>query len=615
MSQPVLLPRQDGNTSAYDNGHTGFSQLFSFSVGLHGVDQDSNFYFANILIAVLCVLLAATLTLRWMKMFMAQLRHMSVLGSPLRQRFWAENRTEWWPWLKREILWAPLWRTRHNREMRISEVMVMGTLPSRGHLVILLMYGISNLAFCLTLPYSRTSEVILAQLRARSGMLAALNIIPTVLFALRNNPLIRILQTPYDTFNLFHRWIGRIFIIESIIHTCAWIVVTYQRGHWDGVKLGLTQGVHAPSYTWGMVATVTTVFLAIQSWSPFRHAFYETFLVGHKIMVLITLVGVYLHLDYDKLPQVPWVQLVFVFWACEYVWRLANIFYHNYAYGHGWTRVQVEAVAGEACRVTFDLARPWTPRPGAHCHIYVPALAWFSSHPFSVAWTDIQPVRPSDDTEKLPTLERPLDLDRKEQLKASVSFIIRARTGFTKNLLHKAMNSPNGMFMTRGAVEGPYAGHDSLNSYGTVLLFAGGVGITHQVSYVKDLMVGCHNGTSAARKVILIWSVPNTEALEWVRPWMDQILRLPGRREILKIYLFVTKPRSHNEITSGGGSISMFPGRCNPQTIIDKEIVERVGAMGVTVCGPGAFADSVRRAVRKRVHLGVVDFTEEAFTY
>jgi len=35
----------------------------------------------------------------------------------------------------------------------------------------------------------------------------------------------------------------------------------------------------------------------------------------------------------------------------------------------------------------------------------------------------------------------------------------------------------------------------------------------------------------------------------------------------------------------------------------------------VPVCGPGAFADEVRDAVRKRVNIGSLDFIEEAFTY
>jgi aspartokinase-like uncharacterized kinase len=33
------------------------------------------------------------------------------------------------------------------------------------------------------------------------------------------------------------------------------------------------------------------------------------------------------------------------------------------------------------------------------------------------------------------------------------------------------------------------------------------------------------------------------------------------------------------------------------------------------VCGPGAFADSVRAAVRKKVDVGNITFHEEAFTY
>jgi hypothetical protein len=37
--------------------------------------------------------------------------------------------------------------------------------------------------------------------------------------------------------------------------------------------------------------------------------------------------------------------------------------------------------------------------------------------------------------------------------------------------------------------------------------------------------------------------------------------------------------------------------------------------MAVTVCGPGAFADEVRDAVRRRVKVGSLDFIEEAFTY
>lgn len=48
---------------------------------------------------------------------------------------------------------------------------------------------------------------------------------------------------------------------------------------------------------------------------------------------------------------------------------------------------------------------------------------------------------------------------------------------------------------------------DSLGSYGTVVLIAGGIGITHPVPFIKDLVEGYANGTIATRRVVLVWVV------------------------------------------------------------------------------------------------------------
>lgn len=97
---------------------------------------------------------------------------------------------------------------------------------------------------------------------------------------------------------------------------------------------------------------------------------------------------------------------------------------------------------------------------------------------------------------------------------------------------------------------------------------------------------------------------------------MDQILRLPCRRDILVIKLFVSKPKSTREIVSPSATVQMFPGRCRPDVVLDEVLPARVGATAVSVCGPGAFADEVRAATRERIGMGaVVDLTEEAFTW
>ena len=96
---------------------------------------------------------------------------------------------------------------------------------------------------------------------------------------------------------------------------------------------------------------------------------------------------------------------------------------------------------------------------------------------------------------------------------------------------------------------------------------------------------------------------------------MDEVLRLPSRRSVLTIKLFITRPKSPREICSPSATVQMFPGRPNIKLLMETEVKERIGAMCVTVCGPGGLADNVREAVRNVQEVGMVDFIEESFTW
>ncbi|SMQ54505.1 unnamed protein product [Zymoseptoria tritici ST99CH_3D7] len=673
-----------------------------FSHGLNGVDQYMNYLFANAIVGSFLALLGLTLIYRWIKMGNAHMRHLFTMNRDSDQRYFMHNHGDFWPKVKRSILYAPLWKNRHNKEIQITQAVTIGTLPSRFHTVLLLAYVLSNIAYCLALDWTKPDYEVVAELRGRTGVLAALNLIPTVLFALRNNPLISILKVSYDTFNLLHRWCARIMVFESIIHTIMWAVNAVKAGGYDQISISLSTSM---SYTWGMVGTGLFTFMALSAFGPLRHAAYETFINSHRLMVLVSIIAVYLHLDLANLPMLPYVQLSLAFWAAEVVWRIGRILYHNASRKRGLTKVTVEWLPNDACRVTFELSRPWKWRPGCHVHAYIPTLALWSSHPFSIAWAEnrsqgapmeiemekfdkmpasstgifdpaaaqrnshfgarssvfasplrnsvvaprtsvfAQPVRssnymspivesPTSSIHKLPKLaptttltqttshassnhDHPtpdLTLPRDANV-TSLSLVIRARTGMTRHMYNRVAASPTRSFTTWGAIEGPYGGHESLSSYGTVILFAGGVGITHCIGYIRHLLLQYQAGTTSTRKILLVWSVPTTESLEWVRAWMDTILRMECRREVLRIQLFVTKPRHRGEVVSSTGSVQMFPGRCNPTTILKREVPERIGAMGVTVCGPGAFADNVRAACRSVVREVQLDFVEEAYTY
>jgi len=586
-------------------------QILPYTYGLTGVDLtlDETLEY-SLWIGVLLVL-SVVLCVRFGQMANAHLRHMLNLNSgTLQQSYWSKDRTAIWPRIKKQILYAPLWRKRHNTEIRLSRAMNVGTIPSRLHTMLLSAYLISNIIYCLLLTYSDPKAKILAELRGRTGHLAIVNMLPLVVLAGRNSPFIPLLRISFDTYNLFHRWFGRVVTAQAVIHTIAWAVNEHDAKDSKGVADGLH---NSPFLAYGMLSTVAFGVIMIQAASIVRHAFYETFLHIHQILAIVAIVGVKVHCNLGVLPGDGCINWVIAIWVLERCARLFRIFYRNLS-PRKITKVTVEALEGqgnEACRVTIDMARPWQFKPGSHLYIYLPTVSFWMNHPFSIAWSE---TFDTFSDEKLP--DRRQTIMETSHQTTTMSLIIAKRTGMTAKLFNKARASPTRTITVTGLVEGPYGGLDSLHSYGTVILFAAGVGITHQIGHVRELLEGQAAGIVATQKVVLVWSVRTTDTLEWVRPWMDQILQMGNRKQVLKIVMFVSKPRSKLEVKSRSETVQMLPGRCDPSIVLRKEMATRCGATAVTVCGPGAFADEVRGAVRGIVDTGVtMDFVEESFTW
>ena len=596
--------------------------VMPYTHGLTGVDLALDQKLTNALWLSITLLLLVILVGRFGQMANAHLRHLLNLNAaPKRAAYWETDKTTIWPKLKKNILYAPLNKKRHNKEFMLSSALNVGTLPSRLHTAILLAYVLSNIAYCAWLDYQKPRAATIAELRGRTGHMAMVNMVPLVVLAGRNNPFIYLLRVSFDTYNLFHRWIGRLVVIEAIVHTIAWAI----NAHAAKGSQGALEAIRTkPFLGYGLLGTIAMSLILIQSPSVLRHAFYETFLHCHQVLALASIIGVWVHCKLGHLPGSSYIHWVFALWMLDRTARLFRIIYRNI----GWrsmTKVTVEALPGagdghlEACRVSFELARPWRYTPGTHAYVYLPSVSFWMNHPFSVAWSDSRPT-PYLSLEKeieagLPTSRSSLDSPKLERETTTIHLVMAKRTGMTAALYNKARASPTGIITMFGLIEGPYGGNDSLHSYGTVVLFAAGIGITHQIGHIRDLLIGNMEGTTATQKIVLIWTVKNTETLEWIRPWMDQVLALPNRKQVLKVMLFVTRPRSAREVVSRSETVLMFPGRCNPKVSMEKEMEERIGAMAVTVCGPGAFGDDVRAAVRGVVDYGTVDFIEEGFTW
>jgi hypothetical protein len=137
---------------------------------------------------------------------------------------------------KENILYAPIFRKRHNREFQISSAVNIGTLPTRLQLLFLLGYLATNVAFCVvSIHWDQSFATVAKELRNRSGVLAMVNMVPLFILAARNNPFITWMNISYDTFNLLHRWFGRIVVLQSIVHTVAWMATIVNQSGWSAV--------------------------------------------------------------------------------------------------------------------------------------------------------------------------------------------------------------------------------------------------------------------------------------------------------------------------------------------------------------------------------------------
>ncbi|KAK5654396.1 hypothetical protein OQA88_7305 [Cercophora sp. LCS_1] len=603
----ILRIRNEAHAVAIPN-----PTIAPFNTGLNGVNQPMNYLVTDLLWWSLGILALVILSIRIIELAWARLRLVSAMSvSGDKQGFWKVTQWSWMPSIKKNILYAPLWNKRHNREIRLSSAINVGTLPSRFHTLILAGYLASNLGYMLILNWATKNKYELcAELRGRSGTLALVSMVPLIIFAGRNNPLIGLLQVSFDTYNLLHRWMGRVVVLETVIHFGAWAYVQLADGGWASVRQKV---VHDVFVTSGTIGTLAMVILLILSLSPVRHAFYETFLSSHILLAVIIFVGTLVHCVSATvpggLPQLPWIIAIFILWMLERTARMFRLAYCNWS-SRGFTEAVIEPMPCEACRITMHLPRFVDVKPGQHAYLRFAGISPFESHPFSIAWHEHQykDVLPINEKDKngLRTPET-----------TTVSFIISAQTGFTRKLYETATSTESQTIKMRAAFEGPYAGHHSLDSYGHCVLIAGASGITHQLSYLRHLIDGFNNGIVATRRVTLVWIVRDYDALEWARPWMDKILRMPGRRELVRIKVFVTRPRSVQQIMSSSSTtVHIFPGRPNIPMLLGKEVQEQMGAMCVTVCGPGGLADDVRDSVRKvQDQRHVVDFIEEAFTW
>ncbi|EUC40386.1 hypothetical protein COCMIDRAFT_108960 [Bipolaris oryzae ATCC 44560] len=99
---------------------------------------------------------------------------------------------------------------------------------------------------------------------------------------------------------------------------------------------------------------------------------------------------------------------------------------------------------------------------------------------------------------------------------------IQPRAGFTNRLLTHTLYRTTEL---SAFIEGPYGHGFDLRDFGTVVLFANGIGIVGHLAYVQKLIRDHRQSKTKTRDLLLIWHVDNENQLDLVREIMNTMLR------------------------------------------------------------------------------------------
>ncbi|KAI1522508.1 hypothetical protein PtrCC142_011803, partial [Pyrenophora tritici-repentis] len=152
---------------------------------------------------------------------------------------------------------------------------------------------------------------------------------------------------------------------------------------------------------------------------------------------------------------------------------------------------------------------------------------------------------------------------------------IQPRAGFTNRLLTRSLV---GVTQLRAFVEGPYGHGFDLRDFGTVVLFASGIGIVGHLAYIQELIHDYRQSKTKTRDLLLVWHVDNKYQLDLVWEVMNDVLRrddLPAaamRQE-------TRAPSGSGKIDRylGGSSTNESPGIIDVYIYGDYEILDQTG--------------------------------------
>ena len=202
----------------------------------------------------------------------------------------------------------------------------------------------------------------------------------------------------------------------------------------------------------------------------------------HQALAALFAYSVWRHLPADKLfPQLYlYISAGLFLFTCAL--QCGGILYHNGTFRYGHSRGQITQACGTV-QMNIRLSRPLKINAGQYINLWIPSVSFWSfvqSHPFVVtSWAD--------------------------EKQTSLDLFIEPRRGLTRELLGHTGTADSRLVLFGG----PHGISAPVGEFESVVMIASGFGIAAHLPYLKQLIHGYSVRKVRARRIHLVWQLPN----------------------------------------------------------------------------------------------------------
>ncbi len=209
---------------------------------------------------------------------------------------------------------------------------------------------------------------------------------------------------------------------------------------------------------------------------------FEFFQKTHYAIAILITYAVWRHLSINSASSRLYILIAGCIFAATTITRYTRLILRNLKWGRPYATTALTQVR-DVMRVQVRVPRPWRVRAGDFIYIWMPGVSFwssFQSHPFTISWWD-------------------QDVDGKA---TTIYLLVKPASGFTQKLMRHAETNH-----LMAWVDGPYGQIDDFGDYGSVVMFATGIGIAAQVPYIKQLLKGFQECRVRTKSILLVWQL------------------------------------------------------------------------------------------------------------